>query len=822
MTATSFARPAAERAAQSTGRHDVRRTVLAAIACALGVFPLCELFTDRGWLLDVWLTMAVVTVPSAVLRRTRRASAGQVWIGVVLLIPWLTARFVHQHAVLGFIPLHGAWHQVGALMTDLHETTTNQAAPVHTTVAIRLALCALLGLVTALVDLLAVVGRRGALAGVPLLVIFTISGAVPRSPVSWTWFVLAAIGFLILLSLDSADDLQRWGHLVPRRQSAATRRGPTMFGGRRTTAAQRIAVVAIALAITVPLLVPGQSRNAIANLFHSSRASDVGGGFGRQSGSGTAGIDPMAALKGELERSKNAPLFDVTVSPRPGETLRSLKPFYLRTNVLSLYEGSRWLPGFQDNGSDSIDSSQFLRIPGIPPSLPTESFAADITINQLASNPPMFADPVSVSGVDGSTEWDLRDQLLVNSTTDKGQLIHEEVAQPDPTVADLESATGQDPAMRSYLQLPSIRPFVRRTTARVIAGARTPFDKARAILNYFRGSNFSYSLSTAGGTSGDDLTDFLKEKVGFCQQYAGAMAVMLRLSGVPSRVVLGYAHPAPDRTGSFTVGSFDAHAWVEAYFVGLGWVPFDPTPLAGVPGAKASQPAWTLLPHHQSQTENANKSPTGPGRDHFVPAQHDTPTKPSGPVSLHQPGGSGMSPAVIVVLALLAALVLVLLTPMVMRAWQRRRRLRLARRGDTEALWAELSATATDLGYAWSAARSPRQVATWLVSASDTPVEAVRTLTSAVERARYATPRTGQGPTAIPHPSSDQDLVSVLKSVRAGLRARRSPAQRLQARLWPASLEWSGVPLVGRWLPGGSAFASGATPISGERHRYVH
>ena len=91
---------------------------------------------------------------------------------------------------------------------------------------VRLALCALLGLVAALVDLLAVVGRHGALAGVPLLIVFTVSGAVPRHPVSWIWFVLSAIGFLILLALDSSDDLQRWGYFVPRAQRVSAARRP--------------------------------------------------------------------------------------------------------------------------------------------------------------------------------------------------------------------------------------------------------------------------------------------------------------------------------------------------------------------------------------------------------------------------------------------------------------------------------------------------------------------------------------------------------------------------------------------------------------------
>ena len=59
------------------------------------------------------------------------------------------------------------------------------------------------------------------------------------------------------------------------------------------------------------------------------------------------------------------------------------------------------------------------------------------------------------------------------------------------------------------------------------------------------------------------------------------MGIMLRVAGVPSRVVLGYTHEVPDESGTFTITTNNAHSWVEAYFDGIGWVPFDPTPLDG-------------------------------------------------------------------------------------------------------------------------------------------------------------------------------------------------------------------------------------------------
>src|SRR4051794_3215164 len=177
------------------------------------------------WLIDAWLTMAVVIAPAAVIRLRRTPSALDVWPGIVLLVPWLTLVYVPHHAWGGIIPNSATMHDVRQLMQSLHHTTAHEVAPVHSTVAVRLVVSALLGLLAALVDLVAVVGRRGALAGVPLLVVFTVSGAVPRTPVAWGWFVVAATGFLLLLALDADDELRDWGRRIARRGVTRVRPG---------------------------------------------------------------------------------------------------------------------------------------------------------------------------------------------------------------------------------------------------------------------------------------------------------------------------------------------------------------------------------------------------------------------------------------------------------------------------------------------------------------------------------------------------------------------------------------------------------------------
>jgi hypothetical protein len=761
---------------------DVRRTLLALLASALGAFPLFELFSDSGWIVDVWLTMIVVIAPAAWLRRTRHPSAAQIWIGVVLLVPWLTLNFLREHALFGIIPLHAAWHDLGSRLTSLHRTTTESVAPIHTTIAVRLAVCALLGLVAALVDLLAVVGRHGALAGVPLLVVFTVSGAVPRHPVGWLWFALAAAGFLILLALDSSDDLQRWGHVVPR--SAKTRRRASVFSG------QRIAAVAIVLALAVPVFIPSDSRNLLADLFHPG-GNNGEDGFGQDlnAGAGTGGIDPFAALHGALVRDRSVDLLKVKISSPDGTVgvLGGVQPFYLRTNVLSTFQGDGWRPG-SDGPRESVTDTQFASSPGTAFQPRTANFTAQMTVSGLRSNPPVFASPTAIQGLSARTSWSPQNMLLIDSKVDGGQQITEQVAQPEPTAAELRAATAApDPAMQQWLRLPAIAPFVHDLTARIIARASTPYDRARAISTYFadQRNGFSYSLTAASGDSGDQLTDFLKHKQGYCQQYAASMGVMLRLAGIPSRVVLGYAHEVPTADNEFTVTTFDAHAWVEGYFEGVGWVPFDPTPLTGISGGAANDLPWA--PHARVDNGRSNIAPS---REPTIPkrASSTAPARRAAPAAADQ----GISLAIpLTVLAVLIVAAAIALVPAWVRWRRRRARVHRIRHGDTDALWAELSDTAVDLGYVWSDARTPRQVARWLGNSSDAASTTLQTLTTAVEHARYR-----------PHSSPGADLTAELAAVRDGLGARRSPRERMRARFWPASLDWSHVRWVGRWLPG--------------------
>lgn len=117
---------------------------------------------------------------------------------------------------------------------------------------------------------------------------------------------------------------------------------------------------------------------------------------------------------------------------------------------------------------------------------------------------------------------------------------------------------------------------------RLRADARTPYGAVVAIETWLRSTGgFSYDESPPGTGGVPPLAHFVAAgKRGYCQQFAGAMALMLRLLGIPARVAAGFTSGTYE-DGGWTVTDRNAHAWVEVWFPGYGWLPFDPTPGRG-------------------------------------------------------------------------------------------------------------------------------------------------------------------------------------------------------------------------------------------------
>ncbi len=135
-------------------------------------------------------------------------------------------------------------------------------------------------------------------------------------------------------------------------------------------------------------------------------------------------------------------------------------------------------------------------------------------------------------------------------------------------------------ARNRYLQLPALSPRVAQLARDVTAGSREPYESA-VKLNHFLSTRFRYTLAKPQ-TSREPLEEFLLvRRSGNCEYFAAALAVMLRTLDIPARVVGGFQRGQWNPYGRyFMVRLSDAHAWVEAYFDGLGWVTLDPSPRA--------------------------------------------------------------------------------------------------------------------------------------------------------------------------------------------------------------------------------------------------
>jgi hypothetical protein len=131
-----------------------------------------------------------------------------------------------------------------------------------------------------------------------------------------------------------------------------------------------------------------------------------------------------------------------------------------------------------------------------------------------------------------------------------------------------------------YLKLPeTVTDRTRELASRLAAGQSNAFDTATAVEEYVR-STIAYNEDIAAPPNDQDVVDYVlfESQEGYCEYYASAMAVLLRAEGIPSRVVGGY-FPAPydPNEGGHLYREKNAHLWVEAFFPGYGWIPFEPT-----------------------------------------------------------------------------------------------------------------------------------------------------------------------------------------------------------------------------------------------------
>ncbi len=129
---------------------------------------------------------------------------------------------------------------------------------------------------------------------------------------------------------------------------------------------------------------------------------------------------------------------------------------------------------------------------------------------------------------------------------------------------------------------------VHRLARRLAEGAGSPYEVVERVERYLNSTRFRYEEDVPEHRL--PLVAFLeRDRAGYCQHFSGAMALLLRMAGIPARVSTGFAPGSrDDDRGEFVVTDLDAHSWVEVWFHGIGWVTFDPTPSEAPATAQAA------------------------------------------------------------------------------------------------------------------------------------------------------------------------------------------------------------------------------------------
>lgn len=785
-------------------------------ATLLSAAPLWVIFSEVTWLIQCVVTVGLITA-TATLARSLRAPAWAQAVamsGTLLLV--LTWFYPSHGELLGLLPTPDTFASFGGLLRQSVEDMRGYGVPVPKRRALIFLTVLGVGAVAIVVDLVTVSLRRPALAGLPMLAIYSVPVAIYTDSVPPLPFVIGAAGFLWLLVTDNVERVRRFG----RRFSGDGRTIDAWEPSPLAAAGRRLAVVGVLVAVAIPLTLPDLGGGLVDKL-----GAGGGNGSGNGSSGGTGPVDLFAELSDRLNQSGTEDLVKVTTTERA--------PYYLRFAVADEINSA----GFGSRPPSGTSLARTMRDPRDEPAAGVvyRQYHASVEILDRFNMPmlPVYATPIKVSGVDSAWSYDGDAQVVFSQ---RGRSAGREYefdyvrASYDPTaLRRAQPLRGDSERRRRFTNVPEV-PEVAKEVALLTRGEATDYDKVRAIYDSFSAERgFTYSLATKPGNSGSAIVDFLKNKTGFCEQYAAAMAWMVRTAGIPARVAFGFTNGTNRSGNTFTLTNRNLHAWTEVYFAGYGWVPFDATPAANVAGSVVS--AWAPDTNRPEETHPSTDPTAAPGA---VPG-----AEPTGAADDRQdrdPGGAGgpiptPNSTNWPWWTLSSLAILLLAAPAVRRSALRRRRrtrqpaaqavatdaghsgapgLRVVTgvgeagmaRADAHAAWDELIDTLVDFRIPVDPTETPRATASRLIRHADLDggaAQATELLGQAEERARYAR-----------DPLRPAGLAAALGVIHRALAGRASRRERLSARLLPPSvlLHWrlaildrgtAAVLTAGRW-----------------------
>jgi transglutaminase-like putative cysteine protease len=631
-----------------------RQATLELVAAALASVAIAALFERRGLLL--------ATIASLV--------------GLAFAITWIV---LPQTAWYG-LPSIRTLRAVGRSLEFVGQQARVRVAP--TPALPPLMLAAVTAVWTAAFSSHALAIRAGSplLAILPPIALVGFADTVLEDGARPFYAIVLLAAALAVVFADGLRRVRQWG---PVWSGSRTRRlGASVRGSRP------VAIAVIAAAVLVPGLLPGFRSGPLVDF---STAGDEG-----------AGLDPFISIHSQL--TDDAPvkdLFEVVTDD----------PQYWRVSTLDVFDGEDW----RSSDPEGSERGQTLSVPTPLPSPPGFSFPPDtppaerFTFRVLTDDfddtraIPVALTPVEFNALDlGEVTWDAyAGQAFVDGGLDQGLEYGISSRVVVPTAEQLDQV--QNLTALQYgrsTELPAdLDPRIEEIANDWTADAVSDYDKVLAIQQHFHGHGFRYSTDVDVADDADALLSFLTQtKAGFCQQYATAMAVLVRELGIPARIAVGYQAGTLQDDGSYLVQSKNAHAWVEVKFEGYGWLQFEPTPGHGLhpnaergsylnpakvstnPDGSTTNPddpndlsggggagcvaAADLSPRERQLQCQIERSERGPGT--FVPI-------PSAGASTETDGSGYSVPYRLILIGLLIVLgVLLVVVPIAKSAWRRR------------------------------------------------------------------------------------------------------------------------------------------------------
>lgn len=594
---------------------------------------LTHVFDGAGFVPPVGGALVVALGMSWGMRRLGAGPGLSLLANVLGWLVFVAAAFLGATTLGGIVPTPETLAGMRVLWVQGAEVIRTTPAPVAAGPGVLAMTVTAVWAVAHVVDALAFRLRAPVKAIGVALALWAVPLAVAPGPGSAWPIAVPFLGAsaLVLLAFVGAG-LRRWGVWVQPPRGASTAAAPTREAGQGpsplTSLGVALAAAAILLGSVFAGLLPGFGEDPWYEV--------------RGSGGSTTWIDnPIVQIRRNLVDPDDTPLMRVDAE----------QDHYLRLTSLDVYQDGEWknegleggevTPGETLEPETSIrDRDQTVEVHVEVVGLPDNALVQDALV-------PAPYHPEEVTDTDGLELHYDPDLATLTATTlerDDSYSVAASVIPQGRSASDLADLDGLRASVRDeYTQLPSVHPEIGQTATDIVAeagvSAGTASEKAVAIQEKLRSWDYSVE-GTPPGHTGNHMVDFIRDQEGYCEQYAGTMAVMLRELGIPARVAVGFTSGDQGEDGDYVITEANAHAWVEVLFPDSGWVQFEPTPRGNVLVPSAGNVAPQQV--EQQATDQTEESQTEPEEESQPPETEQRQPEPDPAAGGADEGSGGL------------------------------------------------------------------------------------------------------------------------------------------------------------------------------------